>query len=800
MKTLHTLHRHSAISISKDYPLERLVDHAQPQFFPQPSQDALKTLETKFESDAALIQYVLTAADGTTPLPSTVRFKEASLAEIDADKIRVFMHWVILDWDLPSKGVRWGDPDKPETQDQLKAFIDSHPRLKHAYAYYFSKSGVRILFNLANPLEIKGSEDVLVWKKFYRGFVRMLDVSDIGGEIEARVDPFILNRTPNYIDKDGTRIEAEIHRPPSAASIKVTYPTKDSVQQEAKDSQKPKQDYAKLDADAVCKMLWDEPFIKYLRESNDSLHYQDWRGLGTNIAALLGESGFGIFNEISSWDTANYNPSAVQNQWPHIVKSAEDYGPTTWGRFNMDLSHVYSNINDRSSLAGQVRRAVQNASQPGSKGPTSLADNSQQVAQTLYTKTVMKGGAAVTTPTKCTSNLLTILSTDNRWGPNIRRNHLGSVDEIDGRPISDEDISSIRETISRVYGLAYSKDEVWDYIKLVSQQNEYHPVHDYLSALTWDGVDRVSGLAASLGQAEVFTQTILRKFLISCVVRPLEWNNYAQNVNWKIDTVLILKGAQGKRKSSFFKALCSDEEWFSDNLPSITVERKDASLHMLGKWIVEQAEFEGHVARSSVEAMKAFITREREVFRKPYGRAEINMRRPSILVGTTNSPSFLNDPTGDRRFWVVEVPDHSKIDLAWVRANRDQLWAQAVDMYNKGMTWWLTDAESTMSNQQNAKFRRPDALHEAILEFLNTEPTMANIKPCAEYEDNTGFTLKQLVTIGLDKKLSDLKSYETQNITAYLAKMGYVKIRTRVDSQRMYIFRKLKDYDDEEVY
>ena len=91
-------------------------------------------------------------------------------------------------------------------------------------------------------------------------------------------------------------------------------------------------------------------------------------------------------------------------------------------------------------------------------------------------------------------------------------------------------------------------------------------------------------------------QRFLRKFLISCVVRPLEWKNYSTSVNWKIDTVLILKGSQGKRKSSFFKALCSNEDWFSDNLPSITVERKDASLHMLGKWIVEQAEFEGHVA------------------------------------------------------------------------------------------------------------------------------------------------------------------------------------------------------------
>jgi len=176
------------------------------------------------------------------------------------------------------------------------------------------------------------------------------------------------------------------------------------------------------------------------------------------------------------------------------------------------------------------------------------------------------------------------------------------------------------------------------------------------------------------------------------------------------------------------------------------------------------------------------------------------MRRPSVLVGTTNSSSFLNDPTGDRRFWVLEIPDTTQIDLAWVRQNRDQLWAQAVDMYRKGMTWWLSDAESALSNKQNAKFRRPDALHEAILEFLNSEPTMANIVPRPEYEANVGFTLKQLVTIGLDKKLSDLKSYETQNITAYLAKMGYVKLRTRVDAKRMYIFRKLKDFEDDEVY
>ena len=80
------------------------------------------------------------------------------------------------------------------------------------------------------------------------------------------------------------------------------------------------------------------------------------------------------------------------------------------------------------------------------------------------------------------------------------------------------------------------------------------------------------------------------------------------------------------------------------------------------------------------------------------------MRRPSVLVGTTNSSNFLNDPTGDRRFWVLEIPEEHKIDVAWVKANRDQLWAEAIALYNKGEEWWLTDKETKESNVHNSKF------------------------------------------------------------------------------------------------
>jgi hypothetical protein len=77
---------------------------------------------------------------------------------------------------------------------------------------------------------------------------------------------------------------------------------------------------------------------------------------------------------------------------------------------------------------------------------------------------------------------------------------------------------------------------------------------------------------------------------------------------------------------------------------------------------------------------------------------------------------------------------------------------------------------------------------------------MAGVTVMPEYENTIGFTLKQLVSTGLDKKLADLKSYETLTIVRHLTKLGYEKTRLRVNGQRTYMYRKLKDFNDEEVY
>lgn len=793
MKKIFMLPRHNCLSLTQTNTIEELHKSHKPQVIPQ-EHTVSDTLNYEYEEDAALLQYTLRTQSGDI-LPVGIRLKEESLSFIDPSEMYVSMDWAILDWDLKSKGIRWGDSQKPETKEAITAFIKAHPMLSKAYAFYFSKSGVRILYRISNPLRLDDSLDIQVWRLFYSNLVNNIDVSEVGGEIELRLDPFILNRTPKYMDKGVVIKEDVIYL--TQRAVKMPFPSREEVK--AAEPQREKKSFPKLDEAKVLEELYADPFISYLRESGQGLPYQDWRGLGVNIATLLSEGqAYNVFNQISQWDQAGYDAYQLNQQFPHILESASNYGPVTWSHFSIDVSAFYGDVEPTSSLAAHISRKVKDSAM----GTSSANDNTKDVFKKLNTQTKQKNGQSVTTPTKCLSNLITILTNDNRWANLLRRNHLGGIDMIGDRAIIDEDIFSWREAIHRLYGLVYKKDDMWDAIKLICHRNEYNPVSDYLRTLKWDKKDRLEGLAKALGQTDnlEFAKSILKKFLISAVVRPLEWDNYLPTVNWKVDTVLILKGSQGKRKSSFFKALCKDDTWFSDNLPSITAERKDASLHMMGKWLVEQAEFEHHVARSSVEAMKAFITRERENFRKAYGRAEINQRRPSILVGTTNSSSFLNDPTGDRRYWVLEIPETHFIDLNWVVQNRDQLWSQAIELYKQGEIWWLTENESIQSNTQNAKFRRPNALNEAILEYLNTEPKLSGLNTHPDYEDDCGFTLKQLVTTGLDKRLADIKSSEAHNITLYLTKMGYVKVRCRLNKQRVYVFRKLKDFNDEEAY
>lgn len=223
-----------------------------------------------------------------------------------------------------------------------------------------------------------------------------------------------------------------------------------------------------------------------------------------------------------------------------------------------------------------------------------------------------------------------------------------------------------------------STENVWDALLTVSERRVVNPLADWLSSLRWDGVPRIEGMFHTYFRTpdDAYTRGVSRCFMVSAVKRAYEPGS-------KFDTMPVLKGKQGKSKSTGIKALFG-ADWFSD--ADLNLRDKDAPVMLMGKWVHEFAELEG-MTRGEVSTMKAFFSRGEDRLRPAYGRSVISLPRRCVFVGTVNEGGYLRDPTGNRRYWPLDVggPDgEDEVDVTAIEKDRDQLWAEAVALYRSG--------------------------------------------------------------------------------------------------------------------
>jgi predicted P-loop ATPase len=295
------------------------------------------------------------------------------------------------------------------------------------------------------------------------------------------------------------------------------------------------------------------------------------------------------------------------------------------------------------------------------------------------------------------------------------------------------------------------KSTVQDAVDLIASENGFHPVREYLDSLAWDGIQRVRGwLGRYLGvEGDKYPDEIGQLFLVALVARIYQPGCQA-------DYVLVLEGPQGAMKSSACRVLAG--RWFSDSLPDLThADPVRLSMHLRGKWLIEIAELASFNA-SETEIIKAFATRTHETYTPKYGRNEVTEPRQCILIASTNQPSYLHDETGARRFWPVRV---GNILIDGLRADRDQLFAEAVHLFRNGARWWpQRDFEVAHIAPEQAARYEEDAWEGAIQDWL-------------AHQDRNSFTITEVAKGAISMELERLGTREQRRIRKVLIQLGW---------------------------
>ena len=326
----------------------------------------------------------------------------------------------------------------------------------------------------------------------------------------------------------------------------------------------------------------------------------------------------------------------------------------------------------------------------------------------------------------CFTNAVTILSYDPLLKGSVRYNELTQRVDIvkdlgwerrDGKALVDNDLHNIHYYCERTYGITALKT-IEEAVHMVANRNAYHPVRDFLNSLEWDGQERVRyALHRYLGaDTSDYTYEILKFFMLGAVSRVFR-------PGVKFDYIICVVGDQGAGKSSFFRLLAVEDEWFTDDLKDLESNKVYEKLQ--GHWIIELSEMLATNNAKSNEAIKSFLSRQKETYRTPYERYPKDRPRQCVFAGTTNKVSFLpGDRTGNRRFLPIScqeseaevfILDDEKASREYIR----QMWAEVMEIWRSGKTRLKLSPEIEAEvRQRQRQFMQEDVDSGLILAFM----------------------------------------------------------------------------------
>jgi len=383
----------------------------------------------------------------------------------------------------------------------------------------------------------------------------------------------------------------------------------------------------------------------------------------------------------------------------------------------------------------------------------------------------------------CVSNAITILRCDPRWQGVIAFDEFGEeVVTLTDAPWhaydgtgstcgawTEQDSTRLHSWFHRAYAVRISETDCVAALRVAAMAHSFHPVRDFLRDLHWDGTARVDGwLTRYLRVVDSpYVRAVGSAFLVGLVARVMA-------PGCKVDTMLVIEGEQGARKSTALAVLAGDA-WYLEI--SGGIDPKETPIQMRRKWLIEVGEL-ASMRKTDVDTFKGFLSRTSDNYRPPYAKAAKDFARHCLFAGTTNQHAYLHDETGGRRFWPVRVA--GVVDVDALRTDRAQLLAEAVHLYDAGHPWHLTDRDvvAHAKREQDDRYQE-DPWQITIDMWLRKDAARAA----------HGVTVAQVLADALELEARFRGRAESTRAGAVLRRLGWLPRQETQHGMRVRVYR-----------
>lgn len=370
---------------------------------------------------------------------------------------------------------------------------------------------------------------------------------------------------------------------------------------------------------------------------------------------------------------------------------------------------------------------------------------------------------------RITSTLPNFETLVNSYGIKIRYNVISKEIEAILPWSTQTDLNYVSAEITSQCNMnGFPKGDVANYIYAVAMKNEYNPIIRWINSKAWDGRDRFQEVLDCIGVPptdEEAKYVYLKRWCYSAI-------GILDNDGSKgYEGVLVFQGDQGLGKTMWVEKLIGDmSRYFIDGL-QIDPHSKDSVSTAVSHWIVEVGELDATFKKAEIAALKAFFSSKKDRFRRPFDRYDSVFPRTTVFFASVNPDIFLKDPTGNRRYWCLNVKSLSTPK----DYDAQQFWAQVNVMMQEekcgeySEKWYLTKDEAIMRDKLNGGFSESDPIEEAIERkfpltgdlYLMTSTDVANILQIQPSQYNTSKIGKILKGIyGEPKRTSRARYYK----------------------------------------